>query len=102
MKLFDPNSPVQSIVIIPRYTDYTGDYNLEIFNEDNRSVTDITNANLTINALSLVELELTFVFSCNENQSFKLKLTDNSGNRVLHRDRAFSTSQISQKYKINV
>lgn len=102
MKVLDPNSASQSIVIIPRFTDYEGDYNLEIFNEDNRSVTNIVHANLVVNALSLVELELTFAFSCSENQTFKLKLTDKSGLRVLYRDKAFATSQVTQKYKINV
>lgn len=102
MKVFDPNSGSQSIIVIPRYTDYTGDYNLEIFNEDNRSVTNIINANLVVNPLSLAELELTFAFACEENQTFKLKLTDNSGLRILYRDKAFATSQVTQKYKINV
>lgn len=99
MKVFKIGD-IQTIEIIPRYNGVIN-YDLEVYNEDDRMTTLIDNNNLTINMSNFPVLRFTFDYTCTENQTFRLKLLDVNNSRILWRGKAFCTNQVTQKYKIN-
>jgi len=100
MKVFNVGTS-QQIEIIPRYNGVIN-YDLEIFNEDDRKTVLLDKNDLTVNMSNFPVLRFSFNYTCKENQTFSLKLLDVNNSRILWRGKAFSTSQDTQKYKINV
>ena len=99
MKVFNVGVS-QTIELIPRYNGVIN-YDLEIYNEDDRKTTLIDKDNLNVNMSNFPVLRFTFDYTCKENQTFRLKLLDVNNSRILWRGKAFATSQETQKYKIN-
>ena len=99
MKIFDPNSAGVALNVQPRYTDLAAGYNVLLTNEDNREVTDISTP--VVVQLNAAEFQFQFTFATVEGQRFSIKITDNTGARIIWRGKALSTAQTTQSYKIN-
>ena len=99
MKVFDPNNSSVNLEVIPRYLDVSNSHNLVILNENNRKETTFTDVS---KVLGDGFITYSFTFQSEENTTYSLKITDSVLDRVVWRDKAFATTQQTQKYKINV
>jgi len=112
MKIFNTDTDVQEFEITPR--SLATYYLLKIYNEDTmETVSYYTDTGLlppilkimTTPALDTVSINVGFEFTANNNETFRLTLYNFDGilnDEVLWRGKAFATSQVTQKYKINV
>ena len=112
MKIFNTDTDVQEFEITPR--SLVPYYLLKIYNEDTmESVSYYTDTGtlpptakiITTPTLDTVSINVGFEFTANNNETYRLTLYDFDGvtnDIVLWRGKGFATSQVTQKYKINV
>tara|TARA_R100001086_G_C11827265_1_gene255681 strand:+ start:478 stop:816 length:339 start_codon:yes stop_codon:yes gene_type:complete len=112
MKIFNVDSDEQEFEITPRYL--APYYLLKIINEDTQEETSYYTdtgvlppifKKMTTPTLDTVSILVGFDFEANNNETYKLtlyNLDSITNDIVLWRGKGFATSQVKQKYKINV
>lgn len=106
MKIIDPNDAIIDLSITPRYYNITNNHTIEFTNESTRKFGEPSIALRTIQdgyiLYSIAASEFDSFSPLEENISFKIKITDDVTDKVIWRGKAFTTSQVTQNYKINV
>ena len=93
MNIVNPTTLLHKIIIIPRYYP-TGNVKFLLYNETTQ-LTDIVTVDYNvIDGKMFIDFDYDFI----ENQSFKVKITENDN--VVYRGKLFVTSQEPQSYKI--
>ena len=105
MKIVNPNNALFDVYVIPRYYNIDNTHTVEWYRED----TDVT---ATINPLfrtlengyilyTFAKSEFEVPFNIAENQTYSFKITDSTTTNIIFRGKMFTTSQVTQQYKIN-
>jgi hypothetical protein len=112
MKVFDPTTDPISLVITPRYYNIDNVQNCEVIDEDTNTSIDYNSQSspptYPFQIISIADGYITYrlyasIFSdIGEDKTYSVKITDTVTTNIIWRGKIFFTSQVTQKYKINV
>ncbi|HRA73654.1 MAG TPA: hypothetical protein PLB11_12640 [Flavobacterium sp.] len=93
MNIVNPTTLLHKIIIIPRYYP-TGIVKFSLYNETTQLTDIVTVVYNVVDGKMFIDFDYDFI----ENQSFKVKITENDN--VVYMGKLFVTSQEPQSYKI--
>jgi hypothetical protein len=106
MKVFDPNISSWSLVIIPRYYNIDNIQNCITIDEDTNTSKDVDSQSLPptypFQIGSIANGYITYNLYPQMFSDIGEKITDTVTTNIIWRGKIFFTSQVTQKYKINV
>lgn len=97
MIVIDPNESSHLIKVIPRTYNVVNDHLFVLKDEDLRTETNISNTKELNNGYIDYSINLTTT----EGKSYSIKIVDSVTELVVWRGKMFTTSQTTQKYRIN-